>query len=236
MYDKIMDLSLFKGINRETLSTFLEKTHLHFRNFQPGEKVIAPDEECDFVRCVIKGNAGICRSTVNGNITLTEIVGEGYFFGVERLFGLNRRYCMDVRAVTELSVIEFSKRQYVEFIKKNDILLINLLNMLSRICQRFEEVMLYEYEGTCISEITKLVEAFTSRESKGITVSYKGQDLQENISRTKGNERHILSSLIDRGIISVEGETISITDRCGFLQTINELSGSHDATGSDKLI
>ena len=96
--------------------------------------------------------------------------------------------------------------------------------------------MLYEYEGTCISEITKLVEAFTSRESKGITVSYKGQDLQENISRTKGNERHILSSLIDRGIISVEGETISITDRCGFLQTINELSGSHDATGSDKLI
>lgn len=39
MFETLMSLPLFKGASHEQISLFVEKTHLSFKNYNPGENI-----------------------------------------------------------------------------------------------------------------------------------------------------------------------------------------------------
>ena len=50
MYETIMNLPLLKGVSKELVSSFLEKTHVQFVNFNDGEKLIEEGETCSYIK------------------------------------------------------------------------------------------------------------------------------------------------------------------------------------------
>ena len=55
MYDTIMSLPLFKGVSRERISYFLEKTSISFLKYKSGDIILRHDDEITKLRFVISG-------------------------------------------------------------------------------------------------------------------------------------------------------------------------------------
>lgn len=223
MYDKLMNLSLFKGINKETMSSFLGKTHLHFRNFSREDIIITPEEECDYVRCILKGKARIIYRNVDASLSMSVVIGEDCFIGLEHLFGLVKTYGITVIAQSDLSLIEFSKRQYVNFIQKNEILLFNYLNYLSLRCQKLQSIIYDTSDSTLLNLILRMIGSSSHRDCTDIRLEFDNETIR-NLSKS-GNRRdaETVDKLIDNGVIKIEENTVLIPSRCRFLSALESL-------------
>ena len=72
MYETIMSLPLFKGISRQQVSTFLEKTHVQFINYNPGERIVSVGDACTHIRYIISGEVVVTSNNYSGNLVIEE--------------------------------------------------------------------------------------------------------------------------------------------------------------------
>lgn len=223
MYDKLMNLSLFKGINKETMSSFLEKTHLDFRNFSREDIIITPEEECDYVRCILNGKARIIYKTADSSISMTVVIGEDSFIGLEHLFGLVKTYGITVIAQSDLSLIEFSKRQYVNFIRKHEILLFNYLNYLSLRCQKLQRIIYDTAHISLLNIILRMIEGTAHRDCTNIRLELDDATIQNLRKCENRTDTEKVDKLIDKGVMRIEGNTIVIPSRHEFLSALESL-------------
>ena len=99
MYEMIMDLPLFKGVGKDQVSLFLEKTNVGFSNYNDGDTVIALGEEATMVKFVISGSVKIIHSLASCPIMIEEYCDPGRVLGADRLFGMTTGYPFWVKAV-----------------------------------------------------------------------------------------------------------------------------------------
>lgn len=136
MYEKIMDLPLFKGVSKDQVSLFLEKTHIMFHNYKAGDVISFPGEEVKMVRFVISGRVSIRHRLDSVGVTVDERSGEGRVLGADRLFGITTGYPFETVATEATSIMEFSKEQYISLLYSDRIYMLNFFNYLSLRAQR----------------------------------------------------------------------------------------------------
>ena len=61
MYETLMNIPLFKGVSHDQISSFVEKTPLHFHTFNDGELVMGRNDLCSNVVCLLTGSLRIER-------------------------------------------------------------------------------------------------------------------------------------------------------------------------------
>ena len=81
MYETIMDLPLFKGVGKDHVSQFLEKTPVSFHNYTDGELISTPGEEVKMIKFIIKGEVDICNTLESLDLTVVERSGTGRVLG-----------------------------------------------------------------------------------------------------------------------------------------------------------
>lgn len=144
MYEKIMELPLFKGISREQVSLFLEKTSVEFMNFQEGETIVKQGEQVRKIWFVIKGRIMKLFRFKYFSVVITEIEKAGNVIGAENLFGMATTYSQEIRAAEDVTIMGFSKEQYIKLLRTDGIYSLNFLNFLSARAQRPLKMLLSE--------------------------------------------------------------------------------------------
>lgn len=71
MYSTIMDLPLFKGISKDHVSAFLEKTHVSFVNYGKGERLHDRCQPCRVMRFVISGSVRVSHTHISETCTIS---------------------------------------------------------------------------------------------------------------------------------------------------------------------
>lgn len=170
MYEMIMDLPLFKGVGREQVSAFLEKTNVNFVNYEDGDLIVSMGDAVRMIRFVISGEVRIIQSLKNKEIVIEEYCRHGRVLGADRLYGLSVGYPCDVMAIGKTSVMEFSKEQYLRLLKSDNIYLLNFFNFLSRRAQRPVEILEGIRNAGIGSMMSMLVGLLTDPESERIVV------------------------------------------------------------------
>lgn len=219
MYETIMNLPLFKGVSREQVSLFLEKTHLHFYKYMDGEAIVSPNDLVKGLKCIMGGNAVVKHFLPAESLEIHEILGKENVLGADRLYGLNTRYRNEVSALGETSIMEFSKEQYQELLKRNPIYMINFLNYLSSRAQRPAMVFNALTPDSMLGKCAMYVSLLTDRAAGRIIIrSALGMTLKERLE-TKGNAQ-IIETLIESGILSFDGNDFTIFSRNEFLDAV----------------
>ncbi|MDE6143106.1 MAG: cyclic nucleotide-binding domain-containing protein, partial [Muribaculaceae bacterium] len=131
-----MDLPLFKGVGKDHISLFLEKTNIGFHNYESGERIVETGDVVRMVRFIISGEVRIIHRLEEASLTVEERCGFGKVLGADRLFGMETGYPYDVVAVGKTSVMEFSKEQYINLLHSDNIYMLNFFNYLSLRAQR----------------------------------------------------------------------------------------------------
>ncbi len=222
MYSTIMDLPLFKGISQNHVSAFLEKTHVSFVNFAKGEKLHESSQLCRSIRFVISGSVRVVHTHVSEICTISEVLSPGSVIGVDRLFGMNTQYCSNAEALTSVSVMEFSKDQYLRLLASDDIYLINVLNFLSRRAQISKDFLMLLYSGSLLGNLAFWISTLTDINSHSIEIQATIQALSTltNISQT--SVRSQLADLRESGLAGYSPGRIKINSRLDLINAAFE--------------
>ena len=113
MYETIMDLPLFKGVGKDHVSQFVEKTQIHFERYEPGEIIADYKDEVTGLKFVLSGSVVMSSKCFGGKITVESHMKGNIVLGATRLFGLKPMYKRQIKALTLCGVMGFSKEKYM---------------------------------------------------------------------------------------------------------------------------
>lgn len=216
-YEKLMDLTLFKGANTELIHAFAEKTPLSFYKVAPGEIIAGAHDLCSSLRCLLSGRVEVEHTLFNGNLSLFETIGEGFVIGLKHLYGLDTHFCCNYRAIDTCGIMEFDKSHFIQLIQNNNLILVNYLNYLSLYAQKPISVIRDIAPRSTSLFLPALLNEFTCRNADNISLVSHNMPIAQFIENVFNISEDVLESMIERGAVSLK------SDSCLVVNDINVL-------------
>lgn len=212
--DTIAAIPLFEGLpednHRDLASIAIEK------KFVRGETVFSEGQAGSGFYVVINGRIKIFKLSAEGKEQILHIFGSGEPFGEVPVFE-GRRFPAHAVALDDSLFLFFPRSSFVELIRKNPSLSLNMLAVLSRRLRRFtalvDDLSLKEVPGRLAAHLLYLsdnkdgVHQIILDLPKGQLAGLLGT-IPETLSR-------ILTKMIKQRLIESEGARITILDRQG---------------------
>lgn len=217
MYEMLMDLPLFKGVGKDQISYFLEKTNIDFLNYPDSATVVDSGDPVKMIKFVISGRVRIIHPLDSASISVEEIAGFGRVLGAERLFGITTGYPYRVEALGKTSVMEFSKEQYVNLLHSDRIYILNFFNYLSLRAQRPVEAMMHYSHDDIRSRLCVLISMLTDPGSAGLAINATDEALAGYCGKTREEVSAWKGAAQEAGLITVSEGCIRIRSRMEFL-------------------
>ncbi len=219
MYEMIMDLPLFKGVSKDQVSLFLEKTNIDFENFEAGRLLAEMGQPVRMVRFVISGDISLIHPLEGVDVVLEERSGFGKVLGADRLFGLDTGYPYEAVAKTRTSIMQFSKEQYVNLLHSDRIYMLNFFNYLSSRAQRPVDAAMYYCHGDIHSRMCLLVSTMTEPAADEIVIRGSASALADYCGVSTENIEKWKERLQANELAKCEPEKIRINSRRDFLES-----------------
>lgn len=214
MYETIMNLPLFKGLSHEQVSSFLEKTHIRFIKFSDGQKIVGKEDKVTDLKCIISGKIRISHGLgKNSALILSESQNGEYILGADKLFGMENNFNCDVVALGNVSMMEFSKEQFLAQLMPGSIFLLNYLNFISLRAQSRYKIFSTYPEGNLRAVIGRLVNSLCSRHSRDISLSFDVNDLAKFMNSDIDTITREIIELESKGMIRLLPDGFILTDR-----------------------
>lgn len=212
--DIISGAHLFRGLPEEQLEQ-ISKIAVK-RHFQRGSVVFLEGEEGKGFYIIAEGRVKIFKLSPEGKEHILHIFGPGEPFGEASVFA-GQRFPANAEAVTDSTLLYFSRSAFVELISSAPSLALNMLAVLSRRLRQFtvqiENLSLKEVPGRLAGYLTGLAEEQGNKDTVLLNVS-KGQlasllgTIPETLSR-------ILARMSAQGLIEAKDRNIRLLDPDG---------------------
>ena len=222
IYEKILNLPLFKGLSTVAIERFVTKTPISFYKCSVGESIVKRGSRCDSIKFILSGTAKVERIVFNGQLKVTESIGENSMIGAERLYGIETNFDESIKVIENCSLMEFSKKHFLNLLKEDNFILINYLNYLSKEVQK-PIISFKDYNiKSPVERLKLIIELFTRKKASEISIESIGHPLYDLLGFTSNKE--FLSSLgilLGEGIVNLKSENqIVITSRREVLDRI----------------
>jgi CRP-like cAMP-binding protein len=210
----IGETPLFNGLPREQLEG-LSRIAVN-SIFRRGDTIFSEGDDADGFYILRTGRVKIFKLSFEGKEQILHIIGLGEPFGEAPVFS-GGTFPAHAEALEESRVIFFSKRAFIELIKKDPSIALNMLAILSRRLKQFtglvENLSLKEVPQRLASYFLFMSNSKENEDSLELDMA-KGQlanilgTIPETLSR-------ILSKMVNQGLIRVQGRTIKLIDKKG---------------------
>lgn len=179
--------------------------------FRKGETIFSEGEDGNGFFVVISGRVKIFKLSAEGKEQILHFFGPGEPFGEVPVFA-GQHFPANAAAMEESRVFFFPRKSFVELIKRNPSLALNMLAVLSRRLRRFtaliDDLSLKEVPGRLAAYLLYLSDQTKGAKDLDLTIT-KAQlasllgTIPETLSR-------ILGKLSSQGLIETDGRRISI--------------------------
>lgn len=209
---QIARLPLFQGLDRrhyEDLAMILVD-----QIFKRGEDIFYEDDEATGFYVVVSGRVKIFKLSADGKEQILHIFGPGEPIGEVAVFA-GKRFPANAQAVEETRAFFFPRAQFVELIRKDPSLALNMLAVLSQRLRRFsvliENLSLKEVPGRLAAHILYL-----SEKEKGLTtlsLEISKNQLASLLGTIPETLSRILARMEKEKLIKSEGRRITLLNR-----------------------
>lgn len=136
LYDSLLVLPLFLGMNRSDLQAAAGSTRFDFKKIESGETIVCEGDVCQRLYFLINGETIVITEADDHGYRIEEDIMAPEIFQPERLFGLTQRFTHTYVAKTNCSLMSISKQELANLSDNFEIFRINLLNMISTQTQK----------------------------------------------------------------------------------------------------
>ena len=212
IYDIILSLPLFQGIERSKLILLLEKVVLKFEKYQRNDVIFCKGDECKQLIFLLKGS--ILSETIDKSNKFSiyeQRKGQSVLFP-SFLFGRNTQYPASVKALDNVSTLEIDKQQFLYLMKNEDIFMLNFLNIVSNKAQSSFEKIISLSEPDLKKNLAFFILSFTEKGSTNICIKSTQQNLADFFGVARPSLLKVINELRDEGIIEYKRKELSILD------------------------
>ena len=212
---RIAAIPLFDGLtadqHRQLSSIVVERT------YRRGQTIFSEGDEGDGFYVVSSGRVKIFKLSHEGKEQILHIFGAGEPFGEVPVFS-GEHFPAHAETLEESKILFFPRSAFVELIKKNPSLALNMLAVLSRRLRRFsvliEDLSLKEVPGRLSAYLIYLSE--TKNRSANLTLDISKTQLASLLGTIPETLSRILARMSTEDLIESDGHrTIKILDRDG---------------------
>jgi len=212
--EAIAAIPLFEGLPSEQhrdLSTIVVD-----QVFKRGRTIFSEGDEGNGFYVVIRGKVKIFKLSMDGKEQILHVFGPGEPFGEVPVFE-GKHFPAHAEALEDSRVFFFPRSAFVNLIKSNPSLALNMLAVLSsrlrRLTRMIEDLTLKEVPGRLAVYLLYLSERHSGSDDLRLDMA-KGQ-LASFLGTTPETLSRILAKMINRELIQSDGPRIKILDRRG---------------------
>ena len=210
MYDTLLSLPLFQGMNQADFNSLLQKIRLDFVRFEEGNSIISAGERCKSFAFLINGTVESSREGMDGSLTFMEQIEAPYLIEPYSMFGRAGQYQRTYTAVTPCSFLMVDKQYIYTELGKYNICRMNLLNVLSGRVQQMDS-HIWSLNGMTLRErIIRFIKGLSDIQTGTKRLSIKMNDLATLMDATRLNVSRELNALEAEGLISLRRKEILI--------------------------
>jgi CRP/FNR family transcriptional regulator len=213
----IAQMPLFEGIS-ETQQQDLASIAL-LKTFERGETIFSDGEAGNGFYVVLSGRIKIFKLSADGKEQILHIFGPGEPFGEVPVFE-GRRFPANSEPLEKSSVMFFPRTAFIDLIKRNPSLVLNMLGVLSRRLRRFaamiDDLSLKEVPGRLAAHLLDL--NARQPESSQVALTVPKNQLAAMLGTIPETLSRILQKMTQQGFIKVDGKNISLLDREGLTE------------------
>ena len=223
MYEILKGLPLFHGATTERISDIVGKAKFHFLKYLAGERIVTSGEPCTHVKFIISGSVRSTIANTSDRFKVAQTLEAPAVISPDFLFGRATSYPCTVNAISDTSILQISKNDYITILNRDHIFLYNYLNMLSLNAQKSVEGILALSSGNLEERIAFWIVALTQYNGTNITVSCRQRDLYSLFGVQRTSFISTLESMKQRGLIDYNQNEISVISRPELVKMIQTL-------------
>ena len=202
VYDKLLLLPFFQGIDRKELETLVSKVRFDFKKHEPGQQIAQENSRRTTLTLLMEGRMAAQAHSADRRYSVRERLEAPYAIEPERLFGLQQHTERSYEAVSDCSVLNLQKDDVLRLCAQSLVFEINILNALSTTAQRAKATIWRNPPTSIPQKIATFVANRSLHPAGEKTLYIRMVDLARAIGESRINVSRTLHTLQSQGLIA----------------------------------
>jgi CRP-like cAMP-binding protein len=217
-YQFLSNSPLFKGISPDEVETIIGTVPYRNKKFPAGSMISQSGEPVNSLIVVMSGLVKGEMVDYAGRVIKIEDIPAPGALAPAFMFGKNNRFPVNVIAVTDVELLLIEKSDFLKLLMKNDILLVNFLNIISSRSQFLSEKIKFLNFKTIKGKLAFYILQKAGKDEMQVTLGMTQNDLADFFGVARPSVGRALSELEAEGYLEAHGKTIKIIDKEGLAE------------------
>lgn len=214
-YAQLSGAPLFKGLSNRDIELILSSLPYRIRKFKTGTLISQSGEPVDSLMIVINGAVKGEMVDDTGRVIKIEDIPAPGSVATAFIFGNRNRFPVNVVAISDGEIMSIEKTDFLKLLMKNDIVLVNFLNLISNRSQFLSEKIKFLNFKTIKGKLAHYILQKAEKDRNNIVLDMTQNDLADFFGVARPSVSRALGELELAGFIEASGKNVIIRDRKG---------------------
>ena len=214
-YSLLSNAPLFRGLTTRDIETILSGVPNRIKKFQAGSLLSQSGDPVNSLMVVISGIVKGEMVDYTGRVIKIEDVPAPGALASAFLFGNRNRFPVNVIGVSDGELLLIEKPEFLKLLMRNNIILVNFLDMISNRSQFLSEKIKFLNFKTIKGKLAHFILQKAGKERSAINLEMTQNDLADFFGVARPSLARALGDLEEEGYLEAKGKNIKIIDKKG---------------------
>lgn len=214
-YSILSNAPLFKGLSTSHIETLLSGVPHRVKKFQAGSLISQSGEPVNSLMVVISGVVKGEMVDYAGRVIKIEDIPAPGALASAFMFGNRNRFPVNVIAVSDGELLSVEKPDFLKLLVRNEIILVNFLDMISNRSQFLSEKIKFLNFKTIKGKLAHYILQKAGKERVSVHMDMTQNELADFFGVARPSVARALGELEDEGYLEAKGKNIKIIDKKG---------------------
>jgi CRP/FNR family transcriptional regulator, dissimilatory nitrate respiration regulator len=214
-FNKLLSAPLFRHLTAADITTILSAVPHRIRKFQAGSLISQSGDPVNALMVVINGIVKGEMVDYAGRVIKIEDIPAPGAIATAFIFGNKNRFPVDVIAISDGELLLIEKPDFLSLLMRNDVILVNFLDMISNRSQFLSEKIKFLNFKTIKGKLAYFILQKSENDQASILLDMTQNDLADFFGVARPSVSRALGELEEEGLIEAAGKKIKIFNKKG---------------------
>ncbi len=213
---------LFYGMTTEDIPEVLASIAFSLRKYNEGALVSQSGEKVPGLLIVVQGVVKGEMMDFTGKVIKIEDIPAPGIIAPAFIFGNRNTFPVNVTAVSDTTLLLIEKNNFLSFLKKNEKILVNYLNLISNRSQFLSDKIRFLNFRTIKGKLAHYILQKTYPDKNELVLELTQGELADFFGVARPSIARVMGELETKGLLLTRGKSIRILDRKGLSELASE--------------
>jgi CRP/FNR family transcriptional regulator, dissimilatory nitrate respiration regulator len=214
-YNQLSEAPLFKGLSNTDIEVILSAIPYRIRKFKTGNLISQGGAPVTSLMIVTSGSVKGEMVDDAGRVIKIEDIPAPGALATAFIFGNMNRFPVNVIAISDGEIMSIEKHDFLKLLMRNDIVLVNFLNMISNRSQFLSEKIKFLNFKTIKGKLAQFILQKAEGGKSNIILEMTQNDLADFFGVARPSVSRAIGELEQEGLIEAAGKNIRILNKDG---------------------